>query len=155
MKQLLIAAAVVAASITSAHAADVGVSVTVGQPGFYGKIDIGNFPQPQVINAQPVIIQRGPDERPPVYLHVPPGHAKHWSRHCHEYNACGDRVFFVEDNWYNREYAPRYQEEHRDREEGRRDERRDDRRDEGRDERRDERRDEGRGNSEGHRRDRE
>lgn len=155
MKQLLIAAAVVAATITTAHAADVGVSVTVGQPGFYGKIDIGNFPQPQVINAQPVIIQRGPDERPPVYLHVPPGHAKHWSRHCHEYNACGERVFFVQDNWYNREYAPRYQEEHRGREEGRRDERRDDRRDEGRDERRDERRGEGRGNSEGHRRDRE
>lgn len=155
MKQLLIAAAVVAATITTAQAADVGVSVTVGQPGFYGKIDIGNFPQPQVINAQPVIIQRGPDERPPVYLHVPPGHAKHWSKHCREYNACGERVFFVQDNWYNREYAPRYQEEHRGREEGRRDERRDDRRDEGRDERRDERRDEGRGNSEGHRRDRE
>lgn len=155
MKQLLIAAAVVAATITTAHAADVGVSVTVGQPGFYGKIDIGNFPQPQVINVRPVIIQGEPDERPPVYLHVPPGHAKHWSRHCHEYNACGERVFFVEDNWYNREYAPRYQEEHRGREEGRRDERRDDRRDEGRDERRDERRDEGRGNSEGHRRDRE
>lgn len=155
MKQLLIAAAVVAATITTAQAADVGVSVSIGQPGFYGQIDIGNFPRPQVINAQPVIIQRGPDERPPVYLHVPPGHAKHWSRHCHEYNACGERVFFVQDNWYNREYAPRYQEEHRGREEGRRDERRDDRRDEGRDERRDDRRGEGRGNSEGHRRDRE
>lgn len=155
MKQLLIAAAVVVATITTAHAADVGVSVTVGQPGFYGKIDIGNFPQPQVINVQPVIVQRGPDERPPVYLHVPPGHAKHWSKHCREYNACGERVFFVEDNWYNREYAPRYQEQHRGREEGRRDERRDDRRDEGRDERRDDRRDEGRGNSEGRRHDRE
>ena len=29
-----------------ATAADVGVSVTVGQPGFYGRIDVGNVPQP-------------------------------------------------------------------------------------------------------------
>lgn len=147
MKQLMIAATLVAATISTAYATDVGVSVTVGQPGFYGKIDIGNFPQPQVINAQPVIIQRGPDERPPVYLRVPPSHARHWSRHCHEYNACGERVFFVQDNWYKKQYAPRYREEHRNRDEDRRDERRDERRDQGRDE--------GRGNSEGHRRDRE
>jgi len=25
---------------------------------------------------------------PPVYLHVPPGHAKNWRKHCREYNAC-------------------------------------------------------------------
>jgi hypothetical protein len=155
MKHFLIAAAVAAVTITiPAHAADVGVSVTVGQPGFYGRIDIGGFPQPQVIYGQPVVIERDEMERPPIYLHVPPGHAKHWSKHCHEYNACGERVFFVQDGWYNREYAPRYQEQYRDRQDGRRDERRDgdrgdymnDRRDEGRG-------NEGRGNSEGHRRD--
>ena len=53
-------------------------------------------------------------DRPPIYLHVPPGHAKHWRRHCGEYNACGERVFFVQDGWYNREYVPRYQGEYQD-----------------------------------------
>jgi hypothetical protein len=123
---------------TSGYAADVGVSVTIGQPGFYGQIDIGNFPQPQVLNAQPVVIERVDPNRPPIYLHVPPGYERHWKRHCREYHACGERVFFVHDDWYKREYVPRYQEMHRgDRHEERRDEHRD-RREERRD-RRDER----------------
>ena len=41
--------------------------------------------------AQPVAIERGPLERPPIYLHVPPGHAKHWRKYCRQYNACGER----------------------------------------------------------------
>ncbi len=130
MKRFLIAAAVAAATIatiaTPALAADVGVSISIGEPGFYGRLDIGNFPQPQVIYRQPVIIERVPMERPPIYLRVPPGHAKHWSKHCREYNACGERVFFVQDSWYNREYVPRYQEQHRDRRDERRDEQRGD-----------------------------
>ena len=113
MKHFLIAAAVAAATITTpALAADVGVSISIGQPGFYGRLDIGDYPQPQVIYRQPMAIERVPMDRPPIYLRVPPGHAKHWRKHCREYNACGERVFFVQDNWYNREYAPRYQEKH-------------------------------------------
>ncbi|MBI5435563.1 MAG: hypothetical protein HY937_00350 [Nitrosomonadales bacterium] len=127
MKRFLIAAAVAAATVTTpAFAADVGVSVSIGEPGFYGRIDIGNFPRPQVIYRQPIIIERVPMERPPIYLRVPPGHAKHWRKHCREYNACGERVYFVQDSWYNREYVPRYQEQHRDRGDDRRDERSDD-----------------------------
>ena len=129
MKRFLIAAAVTVATIgTPALATDVGVSVTIGQPGFYGRIDIGGYPQPQVIYGQPMIIERGPYDRPPIYLRVPPGHAKHWSKNCHKYNACGERVYFVKDDWYSREYAPRYQEQHRDRRDDRRNERGDDRR---------------------------
>ena len=129
MKHFLIAAAVAAATITTpALAADVGVSISIGQPGFYGRLDIGDYPQPQVIYRQPMAIERVPMDRPPIYLRVPPGHAKHWRKHCREYNACGERVFFVQDNWYNREYAPRYQEQHRDRGNGRRDEHKDDHR---------------------------
>ncbi len=113
MKRFLIAAAVAAATVTTpALAADVGVSISIGQPGFYGRLDIGDYPQPQVIYRQPMAIERVPMDRPPIYLRVPPGHAKHWSKHCREYNACGEWVFFVQDNWYNREYAPRYQENH-------------------------------------------
>jgi hypothetical protein len=115
MKRFLIAAALAAAVSTPALAADVGVSVSIGQPGFYGRLDIGGYPQPQVIYPQPIVIERIPVERPPVYLRVPPGHAKNWSKHCREYNACGERVFFVHDNWYQSEYVPRYKEKHRDR----------------------------------------
>jgi hypothetical protein len=114
MKCLMIAAAVVVATLgTPALAADVGVSVSVGQPGFYGRLDIGGYPQPQVIYSQPRVIQRGYEEREPVYMRVPPGHARNWRRYCGRYNACNERVYFVQDNWYNHEYAPRYQEQHR------------------------------------------
>lgn len=123
MKRFLIAATVAIATATSALAADVGVSVSIGQPGFYGRLDIGDFPQPQVIYSQPIAIGRVPANRPPIYLRVPPGHAKNWSKHCRKYNACGERVYFVQDDWYNREYAPRYQERYRDRQDVRRDER--------------------------------
>ncbi len=93
-----------------AFSADVGVSISIGQPGFYGQIDIGNVPQPQLIYAQPVVIQRAPEyvSVAPIYLHVPPGHEKHWSKHCAQYNACGRPVYFVRDDWYNNEYVPRY-----------------------------------------------
>lgn len=61
MKQFLIAVALALAAITTpALAADVGVSVTIGQPGFYGRIDIGDYPypQPRVIYSQPRIVER-------------------------------------------------------------------------------------------------
>ena len=139
------------AVMTPAHAADVdvGVSVSIGQPGFYGRLDIGGFPPPVLLYPQPRIIHSVPASRPPIYLRVPPGHAKHWSKHCHRYQACGERVYFVQDNWYEREYAPRYQERHShrndyDRDYGRErqfDNRRDYRDDNRRDHRHDERRD--------------
>ena len=124
MKRFLIAVAVVSAAfITPALAADVGVSVSIGQPGFYGRIDIGDYPypQPRVIYRQPRIIERIYVEREPIYMHVPPGHAKHWRNYCHQYSACGERVYFVRDSWYNHEYAPLYRELHRDRQDYRRD----------------------------------
>ena len=94
-------------------AGDVGVSITVGQPGFFGQINIGNFPQPELVYPQPVVVQQAPQfiSAPPIYLHVPPGHEKHWSKHCAQYNACGRRVYFVRDDWYNNQYVPRYRQE--------------------------------------------
>ena len=129
MKRFLIAAAIAAVTVTTpALAADIGVSINIGQPGFYGRLDIGDYPQPQVIYRRPIMIERVPMNRPPIYLRVPPGHAKHWSKHCSEYNACGERVYFVQDSWYNREYVPRYQEQHRERQDNRREEHGDDNR---------------------------
>jgi len=109
MKYLLFAAALAAAS-TSGIAADVGVSVSIGQPGFYGQIDIGGYPPPQVIYRQPRRIEYREDIRPPIYLNVPPGHYKNWRKYCHRYDACHERVYFVRNNWYQQEYVPRYRE---------------------------------------------
>ena len=99
-------------SAAAAQAADVGVSVSVGQPGFYGHIDIGDFPRPQVIYAKPIVVKppRVRVVEEPIYLHVPPGHAKKWSKHCHKYDACGRPVYFVKDRWYNDVYAARHKE---------------------------------------------
>lgn len=127
MKRLLFAAAL-AAAMAPALAADVGVSVSIGQPGFYGRLDIGGYPQPQVIYQRPRVVERVPASRPPIYLRVPRSHAKNWRKHCREYNACGERVLFVRDDWYHREYVPRYQERNRDRRDEPWDARRGDRR---------------------------
>ena len=112
MKKHLIAALLATSFINHVIAADVGVSVSIGQPGFYGHLDIGDYPAPRVIYAQPRIIEQRGMGGPPVYLRVPPGHARNWRKHCREYNACGEQVYFVKDDWYNREYAPRYREQH-------------------------------------------
>lgn len=97
-----------------AMAADVAVSVAIGEPGFYGRIDIGTFPQPRVIIATPVVIQAVPvgTVRAPLYLRVPPGHEKKWAKHCAEYNACGTPVYFIDDGWYNTVYVPAYKAKH-------------------------------------------
>jgi hypothetical protein len=123
MKRLLITAALAAASVP-ALAADVGVSINIGDPGYYGRLDIG-YPQPQVIHRRPIAVEQVPRGRAPVYLRVPPGHAKDWREHCGQYNACNERVYFVRDSWYQHEYAPRYRQHGRDRWEERREERRD------------------------------
>lgn len=112
MKRFLLSAVVSLLAIP-AMAADVGVSISVGQPGFYGRIDIGDFPKPHLMFPQPVIIAPVVGVvRPPVYMHVPPGHARDWPKHCHKYNACGDRVFFVREAWYTDVYVPHHRAKH-------------------------------------------
>lgn len=111
MKRTFLSGALAALGLVAAMQAQAAVSVSVGQPGFYGQIDIGDFaPQPQVIYAQPVIIQTVQAPPPPIYLRVPPGHAKRWPSYCGRYNACGVPVYFVQDTWYHDVYAPRYRE---------------------------------------------
>ncbi|RFP16251.1 MULTISPECIES: hypothetical protein [unclassified Duganella] len=148
MKAKILAASLLALS-SAAFASDVGVSINIGQPGFYGRIDIGDYPQPQVIYREPMIVQRPVRyvESAPIYLRVPPGHAKHWDKHCGAYNACGQRVYFVQDGWYQNQYVPRYRDRHGD---GRHEERHDDRHDDRRDDRHDDRRDDDHGKGHGH-----
>ncbi|HSI59190.1 MAG TPA: hypothetical protein VLA16_16635 [Ideonella sp.] len=109
-KRIFAAALLAATAAAPAMAADVGVSISVGQPGFYGRINIGDFPRPELVYAQPVVIQPAPVAvvRQPIYLRVPPGHEKNWSKHCGRYGACGQPVYFVRDNWYRDVYVPHY-----------------------------------------------
>lgn len=89
------------------QAADVNVRVILSgevAPGVYGRVDIGSSPAPPLVYAKPMVIVRQPSaEVQPIYLHVPPGHAKHWSKHCSKYNACGLPVYFVK----SEEYEPK------------------------------------------------
>ncbi|MBC7735370.1 MAG: hypothetical protein H7306_26355 [Bacteriovorax sp.] len=75
-----------------------------------GRIDIGNFPAPEHVDAQPVII--GPPAagvlRAPICLYVPPAQPQSWSCHCSRYKACGQPVCSVRENgvWECCEPAP-------------------------------------------------
>lgn len=128
--RLALAGALLALGLSAApaHATEVGVSIEVSQPGVYGRIDIGQFPRPQVIVAQPVIIEKPVRQvaqpgvvyvQPqPVYLWVPPGHRKNWRKHCREYGACGVPVYFVDDRWYDSHVHPRGKGKGRDKDRG-------------------------------------
>jgi len=109
MKLLVTVTAVLAVLLgTAPKEASAEVSISVGEPGFYGRIDIGNFPAPRLIHPEPVIVRRVKTWYPPIYLRVPPGHARQWYRYCGQYEACGRPVYFVEDVWYRDVYVPRY-----------------------------------------------
>jgi hypothetical protein len=88
-------------------AVDVGVGVTIREPGVYGRIEIGTSAPPPVVYRQPVIVQQPAVivTQPPLYLYVPPGHAKKWRKHCHQYDACGRQVYFVKEEWVQAEYS--------------------------------------------------
>jgi hypothetical protein len=96
-----------------AQAQNVSISATItGEivPGVYGHVVLGNRPPPPLVYAQPVVAvpvvvaERMPME--PIYLHVPPGHARNWRKHCHEYNACNRPVYFVRSAEYEPGYRP-------------------------------------------------
>lgn len=109
-----------AAAATCAQAQNVSVNAVIsGQvvPGVYGQVALGNGPPPPVVYQQPMIVQPAPvvygaPPVEPIYLHVPPGHAKNWRKHCHEYHACNRPVYFVR----SEEYEPGFDRERWDRE---------------------------------------
>jgi hypothetical protein len=115
MKQAITLIALAVAGVSSFAGPNVGVSVSVNQPGVYGRIDIGNAPPPIVINPQPIIIQQPPTvvvERRPIYLRVPPGHQKNWGRYCGQYAACGQPVYFVREDWYQDHWRREHEHDH-------------------------------------------
>lgn len=112
MKRVLLSLIFTAAPLLAQ--AQIGVSINVGAPEFFGQINIGNESRPPVIYANPVIVQAPAYgyNAAPMYLRVPEDHHRHWNRYCAQYNACGRQVYFVTDNWYRNDYAPRYAREH-------------------------------------------
>ena len=107
-------AAVALAGASVARAGDLGIHIILsGQvaPGVYGQVRIGNESPPPLVYAQPMLIERLDAPPPPVYLHVPPGHARNWRKHCREYNACNRPVYFVR----SAEYEPDYERRRHDR----------------------------------------
>ena len=120
MKKLLVFSLLGIATIAapwSALGQTVGVSIGINQPGVYGRIDIGRFPQPVLINERPVLIQPAPIalQRQPVYLYVPAPHQQNWARYCSQYGACGQPVYFVQESWVRERYVqehPHWREAH-------------------------------------------
>jgi hypothetical protein len=116
---LLQSAVALVAGMPLVHAQSVSVNATItGEivPGVYGQVVLGNRPPPRVVYAQPVVavpvVVAQPVPMEPIYLHVPPGHAKNWRKHCHEYNACNRPVYFVRSAEYEPGYRPERRQEH-------------------------------------------
>jgi hypothetical protein len=67
------------------------------RPGVYGRILVRNAPPPPLISARPVVAstELGPPRGDPIYLYVPAGQVRKWSRYCGRYDACERPVYFV------------------------------------------------------------
>jgi hypothetical protein len=115
--QSILIVAALAAAATCAEAQNVSVSAVItGEvvPGVYGQVVLGGRPPPPVVYSQPVVVEPAAAGVEPLYLHVPPGHAKNWRKHCHEYHACNRPVYFVR----SAEYEPGFDRERWEREHG-------------------------------------
>ena len=112
MKKLFAALALATAACAAPALADVGISVRIGEPGFYGQLDIGSYGPPRLLYSRPVIVVDRYRNLAPIYVRVPRDHSRHWSRYCGRYDACARPVYFVQDEWYRAEYAPRYRQTH-------------------------------------------
>ena len=119
---LLLAALAILGAGPALAQTSVGVSIGIHQPGVYGRIDIGDVPQPALVYAQPMIIAPPPvyvEERRPIYLYVPPMHQQDWRRYCGHYYACGQPVYFVRDDWVRERYEQSHPGWERGRQQGR------------------------------------
>jgi len=96
--------------------AQTALTLQLGQPGYFGPINLGNHQAPPPVYGYRAVIVR-PDSRgrerwiqagtQPLYLRVPMNQARDWGRYCGLYQACNVPVQFVRDDWYRNVYAPR------------------------------------------------
>ncbi|KDP87187.1 hypothetical protein CF70_002765 [Cupriavidus sp. SK-3] len=102
-------ACIMAMAVLSAPA----LATDMGDPGYYGRIDINGMSSPQTLHQQPIVVQpHAGASQHPIYLNVPPDHAKNWPKYCDRYDACGEPAHFVDNRWYNERYVPQYRERH-------------------------------------------
>ena len=100
-----------------AYADDLGISVVLeGEvaPGVYGRVELSKDSHPDLYYPQPVVIVKEPrySKYKPVYLHVPPGHAKNWGKHCKKYHACERPVYFIKSAEYEESYRREHEHDH-------------------------------------------
>jgi hypothetical protein len=113
MKRLLLSALLIASPLICN--AGISVNLNLGDPGFYGPVDIVGAPPPQLVYSTPRIVVRGRRSYSPLYLRVPVIYIQDWPRYCHyysNYNACDRPVYFVQDSWYQGTYVNYYQRRH-------------------------------------------
>ena len=72
--------------------ADASVGIAVGRSGYYGQVNVGNYPSAaHSYYAAPVVVEERPIR--PIYLSVPEYQAHDWDDYCHYYEACGRQVY--------------------------------------------------------------
>jgi hypothetical protein len=109
MKMSMVLPPLLVAALGAAPAIAQDVRVTISgevSPGVYGRVDIGTKPPPPLVQPTPVLIVKQAHPPAPIYMHVPPGHARNWSKHCASYHACGVPVYFVKSEEYEPGYRP-------------------------------------------------
>jgi len=113
MKKLIVTLALASAAVAApAFSGNVGITISLGEPGFYGQLVLGDLERPRLVSARPVIVRDRYYRAAPVYLRVPDQHRRNWSHYCGRYDACARPVYFVRDEWYRDVYAPRYRHDH-------------------------------------------
>jgi hypothetical protein len=110
-RNVAIAAIAIVTTAPLANAADKDASAVIAgpvTPGVYGRVSVANKPLPPLVYEQAMFVER-PDTAgrvEPLYLHVPPEHAKNWRKYCDKYQACDHPVFFVKSAEYEPGYEP-------------------------------------------------
>jgi hypothetical protein len=109
--KLIVLIALLALFCTPVTHAD--VTLTLGEPDYYGPVEIDEYyGEPRLIFREPIVLNQETRTGRPLYLHVPPGHAQDWKKHCKHYDACDQPAYFVENSWYQDTYVPTYREHH-------------------------------------------
>lgn len=106
MKQFAVLALALSAAVPGFARPDVGISISINQPGVYGRVELGNYPAPPVVYAQPIVIAPASVAvyQQPIYLYVPDVYQQNWGRYCGRYRACGQPVYFVQEQWVRERY---------------------------------------------------
>ncbi len=106
MKILAILTLAVAAAVPAQAGTNIDVTIGINAPGQYGRIDVNNYPQVQLVTPRAIVYAPSPVaiHQQPIYLYVPQGHQTNWGRYCGRYGACGQPVYFVQENWVRDEY---------------------------------------------------